>query len=82
MKNIFLQFPDEQAANSALFDSEMLPLWPNLDVIGVMVKQIGEDSFETLEGYHVNLAADSCPEELQQYEVFPTTPSRVFGGLE
>lgn len=31
-----------------------------------------------LEGYHVNV--DKVPEELQQYEVFPETPARIFAG--
>lgn len=82
MKNIFLKFKDEAEATSILFNEDQASIWPNTDVIGIITKQVGEDEYETLEGFHVNLAANECPEELLQYQVFPESPSRVFGGLD
>lgn len=65
-------------------------LYPNIDVIGTMYNNdavldadgtvITPATAQT--GWHVNMAADICPTELAQYEVFPVTPSRVFGGID
>lgn len=65
-------------------------LYPNVDVIGTMYNSdavIGADGTvitpaTAQPGYHVNIADDACPAALAPYEVFPATPSRVFGGIE
>lgn len=92
MKTIFLKFADEAEAMTLLFNEEQAPLWPNTDVVGVIYQPTGatltnDEGIEYPEmhptdGFHVNIAADNCPDELRQYEVFPASPSRVFGGLD
>lgn len=59
----------------------------NIDVIGTISKPDGTftevqgmriPNMIPLDGYHVNVRAAGAIDGLQQYEVFPTTPVRVW----
>lgn len=67
-----------------------------VDVIGIIYKETGNTITETdedgntyevpeteaIEGWHVNLAAESLPAELQAYnQPKPKSPARVFAGM-
>ena len=81
-----LKFTDEAQAISVLFDGEN-PRYLNIDTIGVIYEG-GEWDTEgnvitepvALDGWHVNVFVrdDEDGEALEAYEVFPTTPVRVW----
>lgn len=79
-----------------MLDSESGPVVPSyigtsaVDVVGIIHRPTGETIdtddgpvpvFAPLDGYHVNLSGDDCPEELAPFVITPpNTPSRVFAG--
>lgn len=87
MNDYFLKFSDETEATAVLFTSIAAQLdeegnvvveasekanYVNISVIGVITKDE-----VALEGWHVNVRADVSP-ELEQYQVFPLAPMRVW----
>ena len=63
-----------------------------IDEVGLIVDvsaTYDEETFEELtpttyvDGWHINVVLrDPLPEELQEFAVTPTTPSRIFAGFE
>lgn len=86
MSTIFLKFTDEAEAASTLgveFDGRYASLEDGtfVDLVGTITKTSGteeEPIVETLEGFHVNLATDTCPDHLTAYQVAPAAPYCVF----
>ena len=94
----FLKFPDEATAKTVLADylSEEGE-WitdshtHSLDPVGVIYRPTGamlpdENGIEypemaPVEGWHVNFLGE-LPVTANDYIVYPTTPSRVFAGVE
>lgn len=86
MKTVFLQFPDQETAESVL--EQLTEYQLTIDTIGIIY--IGTGSYYTTEegheleyiepipGWHVNVLIDLTPTDLIQYEVFPKNPRRVF----
>ena len=88
MNDYYLKFADEAAANAVLFTSIAAQLdeegnvvmeasekanYVNISVIGIITKdEIAQ------EGWHVNVRAEASP-ELEQYQIFPVAPMRVWG---
>lgn len=88
LKPHYLNFPDEQTATQKLVEAIDIMA---MDVIGLNPKQLdasqgyytqdGMPIWKTHAGFLVNvLSMDELPQVLQEYEVFPTTPMRVFAG--
>ena len=98
MKMYFLRFDNEAEAKTALADymqeGEFITasVTHALDVVGVIYSPTGvmltdEDGnispeMAPIAGYHINMALNELPDALAAYQVIPTTPSRVFAGLE
>ena len=65
-------------------DITLVSKFVNVSTLGTLYKDTGEVDAEgnpvmqTLEGWHVNVLAEDSP-ELEEYRVFPITPSRVWG---
>jgi hypothetical protein len=94
MIDLFLKFANKAEADTLLFTTgesgDQYPLYRNVDVIGTMYKPTGdvtvdEDGIEIpvvapAPGWHVNvrLMPDEDGSSLEQYRVYPTTPSRVW----
>ena len=81
-----LKFTDEAQAISILFDGET-PRYLNIDTIGVIYEGGAWDAEGNvitepvaLDGWHVNVFVrdDEDGAALEAYEVFPTTPMRVW----
>lgn len=73
----YLKFTDEQSALDAL------AAHPNLiaDHIGTITKVIDEETTEVIEGHHVNILAESLPDDLAEFQLIGiSTPYRVFAG--
>jgi hypothetical protein len=83
MNNYYLKFASELAAAAVLYTAESQAKYANISVIGVISKPTGKVDAEgipvmaALEGWHVNVRADVSP-ELEQYQVFPVSPVRVW----
>jgi hypothetical protein len=84
--DFFLKFTDADEANEVLFDDER-PKYAAIDVIGTIYKPTGEmiqtDEGEVPEmkpvpGWHVNVRHTAEAPELEAYQVFPETPSRMW----
>lgn len=84
----FLKFDSEAAAKAVLFDEDM-PKYQNIDVLGVIWKETGVmlpnpegdvPEMAALDGWHVNvrLREDEDGVALEQYRVYPATPSRMW----
>lgn len=91
MINYFLRFPDEETANSVLFDEVdggvLVPRYRAVDVIGIIYKPTGEvvdqgdievPVMEAIEGWHVNVRHDEEAPEFEPYIVEPKNPVRVW----
>lgn len=87
MKDYYLKFSDEAAANAVLFTSvaeekneqgsvvveaSTTPNYANMSIIGTIYKDE-----VALEGWHVNVRTEAS-EELEPYRVFPAAPMRVW----
>jgi hypothetical protein len=74
MTDYYLKFDTEAQATAVLYDGET-PRYRNIDIIGV----IYEDEVP-LTGWHVNvrLVDEEDAEALEDFQVFPQTPSRIW----
>lgn len=90
MKQMFLKFPNKLAADKFLEAYTIIREEDRIAIEGYSIDVIGEiydivvngDEVTSTakDGWHVNmLAPDNF---VSEYEVFPTTPSRIFGGWE
>jgi hypothetical protein len=67
---------------NVVVEASETPNYANVSVIGTMYEQAPEEAPEgyvpvALEGWHVNVRAEASP-ELEQYQVFPAVPMRVW----
>jgi len=88
--DFFLKFDNEAAADAVLFDGageERRPKYAAIDIIGTIYKPTDEtittDEGEVpemapLPGWHVNVRHNAEASELQQHQVFPNTPIRMW----
>jgi hypothetical protein len=90
----FLKFDNEAAADAVLFDIDTsgdavvkTPRYAAIDIVGIIYRPTGEiittDEGEVpvmapLPGYHVNVRHNASASELEQYQVFPTAPQRIW----
>lgn len=92
MSDYYLNVPDEATFNSLkgkypfAFDGNGEPAstgW-EVDVIGVVYKAVswneeGEPTMEAQPGFLINLRSEGAlPEALDEYQIFPETPVRVW----
>lgn len=82
MTDYYLKFDTEAQATAVLYDGET-PRYRNIDIIGVMYQNTGTDEapvMKALPGWHVNvrLVDEEDAEALEDFQVFPQTPSRVW----
>jgi len=82
MTDFYLKFDTEAAATAVLYDGET-PRYRNIDTIGVIYSNTGTDEepvMEPIPGWHVNvrLVDEEDAEALEDFQVFPQTPSRVW----
>jgi hypothetical protein len=90
----FLKFDNEAAADAVLFDIDTsgdavvkTPRYAAIDIVGIIYRPTGEiittDEGEVpvmapLPGWHVNVRHIALASELEQYQVFPTAPQRIW----
>lgn len=79
MRPIYLKFASESEWLALSADDKYAALTPV--VLGQLAKPPVVEGAEptVITGCHVNMLGE-IPKELEQYEVFPVTPSCVFGG--
>jgi hypothetical protein len=82
---IVVEVQDENG--NVLVEASVSPNYQNIDTIGVISKPTGEVDAEgnpvmaPLEGWHVNVRTDASSDataELEQYQIFPVAPMRVW----
>ena len=91
MMDIYLKFPSKKEAEALLFtqgEDCLVPKVPgSIDVIGTLYTSTGKmittdnETFEEMVpvlGWHVNIRHDEVLPELEPYQIFPITPSRVW----
>lgn len=89
--DIYLKFPTREEAEALLFTQNedcLVPKVPgSIDVVGTiytgtgkMITVDGETFEETVPvpGWHINIRHDVILPELEPYQIFPITPSRVW----
>lgn len=81
MLTYHLKFDSEEQASVVLFNEDV-PVYPNTDVIGEIVKIVDDSDpeeivTETLPGWHVNVYSDKELPELEQYKINVKKPIRV-----
>lgn len=86
MNDYCLKFADEATGRAVLYDEEM-PKYPAIDIIGTIYKATGKviktdegdvPEMAPVPGWHVNVRTDEEVPELEQWQVFPGTPDRVW----
>lgn len=82
--DLYLKFKDKAEADAALY-TEGSANYANIDVIGVIHKPTGETDADgnpimaALDGWHVNVrVVDENATVLEQYQIHPTVPLRVW----
>ena len=83
MIDYFLKFTDKEQADSVLYTNEYLAI----DEIGIIYKptgvvlstELGDMSeMQPTAGWHVNVRHNKEAPELVPYQVFPTSPNRIW----
>lgn len=89
--DIYLRFKDQAAAEAALiaegFHVDDGAVWhdsESIDAVGTMYSAAGEGDdvvFTPVAGYHVNIRTELNMDSLDDFRVYPVTPSRLWAEL-
>lgn len=78
MIDYYLKFADEAQAQSVLYQDDQ-PLYQNIDTLGIIYDLTDPENPLPEPGWHVNVrVVDEDGTPLEPFQVFPTTPRRVW----